>query len=428
MISPQGYTYGEDPKSDNPFWDDEETGALTATATVDESTGTPAVEVTKTGTNINFAFSGIKGEQGEQGIQGATGATGPQGPQGETGATGATGAQGPAGENGQSPTVVSTGATGSGEAAGTITGADGTVITVYNGAQGEAGEAGASGSTEGLVSDVSVSNENGVYTISQTKDGATTSVGTIEVPDVDTTNVLAEVTDSVVENNSWGYDFHTFKETEYNGTQNDVGKFYIAQKQVLGLTTTTDGTVIGASYVDQSGNLSSAQYNFNAETKVTQAIDLTYVPSQTVTVTGKNAGTSVTATLNYNSDYYLGASNSDGQYATGSFRLQAWGKYNSPTVTLTISNGSSAYVMVKYISALVPSDSSNYFVSQFFYASSSNLYQLTKEGWMIFKITATDSGDDCIYTIQPALLYYGVLSDSTLFLLKGDTNAPFNIE
>lgn len=83
---------------------------INATASVDATTGTPSVTVTKTTAQgvvtFNFAFSHLKGE---------TGATGPQGPQGPAGETGATGPQGPAGERGatgpQGP-AGETGATG----------------------------------------------------------------------------------------------------------------------------------------------------------------------------------------------------------------------------------------------------------------------------------------------------------------------------
>lgn len=285
MISPQGYTYGEDPKADNPFWsDDEVVDQITATASVDDTSGTPAVTVTKSNYNFNFSFTGLKGEQGEQGIQGepgATGETGPQGeqgpagPQGETGATGATGPQGPAGEDGQSPAVVSTGATGSGEAAGTITGADGTVITVYNGAQGEQGPQGEKGETGATgaqgpqgeqgpagsdadistcVTNVSVTNTDGVYDIKQTIDGTESEVGQINVPNID--NLLAEVTDSVVENTTSGYDYHTVKETENNGAQNDVGSFYLARNQITALNSDGSFTTVDQSGIEGTGSIS----------------------------------------------------------------------------------------------------------------------------------------------------------------------------
>lgn len=66
---------------------------ITATASVDQTTGNATVTVTKTGaeTNpaFNFSFTGLKGERGEKG---QAGAKGEKGDTGETGATGATGA------------------------------------------------------------------------------------------------------------------------------------------------------------------------------------------------------------------------------------------------------------------------------------------------------------------------------------------------
>lgn len=83
---------------------------ISAAATVDSSTGTPSVNVVKTGTDeeptFTFNFHNLKGETGatgatgETGATGATGATGPQGPQGETGATGPAGADGADGARG----------------------------------------------------------------------------------------------------------------------------------------------------------------------------------------------------------------------------------------------------------------------------------------------------------------------------------------
>ena len=91
-INASGSEYYLPPFPDHPFWGDEGgTGTvpdITATASVDATTGAPAVDVTQTGDhgeNIAFAFSGLKGEKGEKGDIGPAGPEGPQGPKGDDG-------------------------------------------------------------------------------------------------------------------------------------------------------------------------------------------------------------------------------------------------------------------------------------------------------------------------------------------------------
>ena len=88
-----------DPGPEGPAGKDGVTPTITATASVDNNTGTPSVEVTKTGTNteptFSFAFSGLKGEKGDTGQKGDPGPEGPPGepgPKGEPGKDGTLGA------------------------------------------------------------------------------------------------------------------------------------------------------------------------------------------------------------------------------------------------------------------------------------------------------------------------------------------------
>ena len=89
---------------------------INATASVDNTTDNPSVNVSKDiiddTTTFNFSFSGLKGqpgpageqgpagEPGAQGPAGERGPEGPQGPAGEPGAQGPEGPQGPTGERG----------------------------------------------------------------------------------------------------------------------------------------------------------------------------------------------------------------------------------------------------------------------------------------------------------------------------------------
>lgn len=103
-ISPQGYNYGIQPTSTNPFWEDDDQEpvvpaiSISAELVEDPYMPQPRASVVKTGTDeaphFNFAFFNIEGEDGAQGP------AGPQGPKGDKGDTGAQGVQGPAGPQG----------------------------------------------------------------------------------------------------------------------------------------------------------------------------------------------------------------------------------------------------------------------------------------------------------------------------------------
>ena len=73
-----GATGAQGPAGDSPI--------VTASATVDNTTGTPSVSVTKTGSelfpNFAFEFHNLKGPTGATGSQGPAGETGPAGPAG----------------------------------------------------------------------------------------------------------------------------------------------------------------------------------------------------------------------------------------------------------------------------------------------------------------------------------------------------------
>ena len=77
---------------------------INATASVDNTTGNPSVNVSKDiiddTTTFNFSFSGLKGQPGPAGEAGPEGPQGPAGDVGPQGPAGEPGAQGPAGESG----------------------------------------------------------------------------------------------------------------------------------------------------------------------------------------------------------------------------------------------------------------------------------------------------------------------------------------
>ena len=303
QINPQGYNYGKDPTNSNPFWSESEIAEkLTASASVDNTTGTPEVSVSTTGYNVDFKFSGLKGERGEKGEQGI------QGVQGEPGVQGNPGASGKDGKNGYNVTMDATGSKQSGTISTILYGYTmengeykSQTSYVYNGERGERGERGEQGEPgvagkdgkdgkdadiSSCVTDVSVANENGKYTIKQTKGTGTgaveSEVGEVTVPD--TSNLLAEITDSITENVADGYNHHVIKETENNGTKNDVGNFYIARKQITSLNSDGTFTTVDQTGAKESGAISLGGGGIDAF----KSLDIQPIPITSFTPTPNN--------------------------------------------------------------------------------------------------------------------------------------------
>lgn len=118
---------------------------------------------------------------------------------------------------------------------------------------------------EKAVISVTLTNENGVYTLKE-KRGAfdeetETEIGTIEVPQ---NNPIVETKDSVVENSTDGYDFHTFTETTSDGTEQELSKFYLSQKQILSISATSSGLQFKT--VNQSGTVETQNIEISGGT------------------------------------------------------------------------------------------------------------------------------------------------------------------
>lgn len=141
------------------------------------------------------------------------------------------------------------------------------------------------------VTGVTITNENGVYTLSETKNGTTTEIGTIETSK--SNNPVIEVKDTVTEELADNYEHHEFAETTEDGTENNVGQFYLANKQIIELSTSDSAIVVKT--VDQAGNVNTEDVQLpDSVTNVTiTEDDESYKISQTLL----NGTTSVVGTI-----------------------------------------------------------------------------------------------------------------------------------
>lgn len=169
------------------------------------------------------------------------------------------------------------------------------------------------------VTDITITNENGIYTLSKTKNGETTEIGTIETSK--SNNPVVEVKDSIVENSTNGYDFHTLQETTEDGTENDIAKFYIARTQLTGVSimgdditftnvsqSGTEGTqILSPNYTEQTyildvSTLSNGMFMVSFVLALSKSSDGTTeaVPISTVGYYYGNNAISYIAPVNYN--------------------------------------------------------------------------------------------------------------------------------
>ena len=172
------------------------TPVITANATISNTSGSPAVKVTKTGNHESpsflFEFSGLKGEPGKQGTQGIPGVKGDKGEPGTNGKDGKT----PAIE--ATATIANT--TGTPSVKGTKSeNTDSTSFSfAFSGLKGERGEQGAQGlkgdkGDSGIMSSVLIEGATPTQSISPNKFYKFESVTTLTITfSPETPNVLNE--------------------------------------------------------------------------------------------------------------------------------------------------------------------------------------------------------------------------------------------
>ena len=172
------------------------TPVITANATISNTSGSPAVKVTKTGNHESpsflFEFSGLKGEPGKQGTQGIPGVTGDKGEPGTNG------------KDGKTPAIEATAtiANTTGTPSVKVTKSENTDSTsfsfAFSGLKGERGEQGAQGlkgdkGDSGIMSSVLIEGATPTQSISPNKFYKFESVTTLTITfSPKTPNVLNE--------------------------------------------------------------------------------------------------------------------------------------------------------------------------------------------------------------------------------------------
>ena len=172
------------------------TPVITANATISNTSGSPAVKVTKTGNHESpsflFEFSGLKGEPGKQGTQGIPGVKGDKGEPGTNG------------KDGKTPAIEATAtiANTTGTPSVKVTKSENTDSTsfsfAFSGLKGERGEQGAQGlkgdkGDSGIMSSVLIEGATPTQSISPNKFYKFESVTTLTITfSPETPNVLNE--------------------------------------------------------------------------------------------------------------------------------------------------------------------------------------------------------------------------------------------